>query len=63
MATRVAAPSQREKRPSRQEAMSRIASLVETHMTERGFSEEEKNQRVEKFRKRVDVVTERRSKS
>jgi len=54
MATRAEASPQKEKKLSRQEAAKRIASLVETHMTESGFSEQEKNRRVAQFRKRVD---------
>jgi hypothetical protein len=63
MATRTVASPEKAKKLSRQEAMNRIDSLVETHMTESGFSEKEKNHRVEQFRKRVETAIEHPAKS
>ena len=47
---------------SRSQAALRIASLVEEHMTERGLSEKQKNERVAKFGERVDEATAPRAK-
>jgi hypothetical protein len=63
MATRIVASPEKEKKLPRQEAAKRIASLVETHMTESGFSEREKNRRVAQFRKRVEASIARLAKS
>jgi hypothetical protein len=63
MATRIVVSPEKEKRLSRQEAANRIASLVEIHMTESGFSEKEKNRRVTQFRKRVEAPIARPAKS
>lgn len=62
MATRTVAPLEKEKKLTREQAAERIASLVETHMTERGFSEKEKNHRVKQFGKRVGMAIEPRAK-
>jgi hypothetical protein len=50
------------KRISRSQAAAKIASLVEEHMTECGFSEEQKTQKVAEFGKRVDKTTARSAK-
>ena len=47
---------------SRPQAAAKIASLVERHMTECGFSEKEKNKRVAEFAERVDKATARHAK-
>ena len=59
MATRAMAP---ERKLSKKEAAQKIASLVELAMTERGFSEQEKNRRVQRFAERVDKATRRSAK-
>jgi len=58
----VARPDEVKKKPSRSEAAAKIASLIEEQMTERGLSGEEKNERVERFGKRVDEATARHAK-
>jgi|HubBroStandDraft_1064217.scaffolds.fasta_scaffold258257_3 hypothetical protein len=64
MATKsVARPeAEPEKRLSKPQAAAKIASLVEEHMTESGFSEKDKNKRVAEFGKRVDKATARHAK-
>ena len=44
----------------RTESLRKMASLIEEHMTEKGWSEKEKNERVARFARRVAA---RRSKS
>jgi hypothetical protein len=61
MATRVVAAPEKERKLTRQQAAQQIASLVEAHMAEQGFSEKEKHQRVERFKQRV--ASGRRAKS
>ena len=46
--------SARQRKLTRKEALRKIASLIEAHMTERGLSEREKNRRVRRFAKRVE---------
>jgi hypothetical protein len=48
---------------SRANAASKLASMIEEHMSELGLSEEEKSLRVARFAKRVDVATESHAKS
>jgi hypothetical protein len=60
MATRTIAPAER--KLSKKEAAEKIASLVELAMTESGFSEQEKNVRVQRFGQRVDKATRRSAK-
>jgi hypothetical protein len=60
MATRATVPQ--EQKLSKAEAARQMATLVETHMTERGFSEAEKNERVKKFVDRVDEAIANRAK-
>lgn len=44
-------------------AARKIASLVEEHMTEKGWSEEEKDERVASFSRGVDAIRARASRS
>jgi hypothetical protein len=63
MATKsVARPETGPKRLSKPQAAAKIASLIEEHMTERGLSEKQKNERVADFGKRVDIATARHAK-
>jgi hypothetical protein len=63
MATKtVARPEADRKRLSRPQAAAKIASLIEQHMTESGFSEKQKDERVAEFGKRVDKATARHAK-
>ena len=48
---------------SKKNAASKLASMIEHHMSDLGISEEEKNLRVAKFGKRVDVAIEPHAKS
>lgn len=48
---------------SKANAAGELASLIEEHMSDLGFSEEEKNLRVARFGKRVDVAIESHAKS
>jgi hypothetical protein len=59
MATKSAARPEATARKSvsKPQAAAKIASLIEEHMTERGFSEKQKNERVAEFAKRVDKAT------
>jgi hypothetical protein len=61
MASRAVRPGNASKL-SKDAAARQIASLLETHMTEASLSEREKNQRVEKFGKRVDQAIRRNAK-
>jgi hypothetical protein len=36
-------------------SLRKMASLIEEHMTEKGWSEEEKNERVARFARRVEA--------
>jgi len=59
MATVPAIRKRAAKKP-RAESLRKMASLIEEHMTEKGWSEKERNERVARFSRRVDA---RRAKS
>ena len=48
---------------SKENAASKLASMIEEHMSDLGLSEEEKNLRVARFAKRVDPAIESHTKS
>jgi hypothetical protein len=48
---------------SKENAASKLASMIEEHMSDLGLSEEEKNLRVARFAKRADLAIESRAKS
>jgi hypothetical protein len=48
---------------SKHNVASKLASMVEEHMSDLGFSEEEKSLRVSRFGKRVDLAIESHAKS
>ena len=56
-------PAQRHGKLSRKEALRKIASLIENHMTDRGLPEKEKTRRVRRFSKRVERAIAARAKS
>ena len=55
MATVPAIRKRTTKKP-RAEVLKKMASLIEEHMTEKGWSEREKNERVARFSRRVDAL-------
>jgi hypothetical protein len=48
-------PGSKSTKKPRTESLRKMASLIEEHMTEKGMSEEEKNERVARFARRVDA--------
>lgn len=48
---------------SKENAASKLASMIEEHMSDLGLSEDEKNLRVARFAKRVDLAIESHAKS
>jgi hypothetical protein len=48
---------------SKQNAAGKLATMIEEHMSDLGLSEEEKNLRVARFAKRVDLAIESHAKS
>jgi hypothetical protein len=48
---------------SKANAATKLASLIEEHMSDLGLSEEEKDLRVARFAKRADLAIEGRAKS
>jgi hypothetical protein len=48
---------------SKANAASKLASMIEAHMTDIGLSDEEKNLRVARFGKRADAAIESHAKS
>ncbi len=48
---------------SKENAAAKLASMIEEHMSDLGFSEEEKNLRVARFTKRADLAIENHAKS
>jgi hypothetical protein len=51
------------KETSKENAASKLAVMIEEHMSNIGLSEQEKDVRVSKFTKRVDVAIENHAKS
>jgi hypothetical protein len=55
--------SRRSAAASRENAAGKLASMIEEHMSDLHLSEEEKNLRVARFGKRVDLAIENHAKS
>lgn len=54
--------AQQRRKLSRKDALRKMASIVEEHMSEMGLSDDQKNARVARFSKRVDRAIAARAK-
>ena len=61
--TRLASQHATTRKLTKQKAAKALASLIEGHMSDQGFPEEDKNRRVASFAERVDRAIANRAKS